>query len=96
MTHKTDMVERVAAAICKSRGHEPYEQGKTSKGLACKYAWVVFVPDAKAALTELLEPTEGMCLALVEHGYVEAEDLEPALVPSIAFSAAIQAALEGK
>jgi len=52
----TEMVERVAKAICEAYGHYPDERVASSG----KEAWEYKVREARAAIRALMEPTEEM------------------------------------
>ena len=57
MTATTEMVERVARALCWSNGMEP---DKSLGGDGENFLWMEYVPQASAAIAAMREPTEAM------------------------------------
>ena len=61
------MIEKMARAIC--RENVAYNGPKDGRFADQRVdeEWQDHIPDARAALTALLEPSEGMCAAAVNH-----------------------------
>lgn len=59
----TDMIERVARAICRAGGKDPDETMIELGGVRTPM-WDAFVPIARAAIEAMREPTEAMVAAM--------------------------------
>ena len=77
----TEMVERVARAICCADRNQP--DG------SCELAWVGFVDDARAAIAAMREPNDEMMEA-GEHVLLERSDRAPAPVWEVMIDAALK------
>lgn len=88
----TSMVERVARTLCATRGVDPDKEVHCQGG-GILYEWHWWEREARAAITSMREPTEGMALALRHSVAVNGYGARGA---PLAVTAAIDAALEEK
>jgi hypothetical protein len=83
-----DIIERAARAVCIAHGHEP-EGMKFSDG---QPIWTAYIDDARAVLSALREPDEGM----IEAGWSCFPDYEPSAQDATdCWQAMIDQALKG-
>ena len=61
----SEMVERVARAICRANGEDPDEPGYgfLGGGAPTSYAWQGYASHARVAIQAMREPTESMTAA---------------------------------
>lgn len=93
----TDMVERVARAICASMGYAPDMDASQEFTNRTGPMWMAYIQEARAAIGAMREPTEAMVEAGAEDvasEYDDGKDQKHRETARVSFTSMITAALK--